>query len=189
MDVSLKDIILPVEGHEIWDYYVIGLFIFGLMTLFLLGDKSDQQDMTFVSIAVFVCILDKAYAIGYIFEPDVPNPTREQRIETHVTHFATFMMRVLVFVLPLMVAGRTRVPRVRILTGLFAIAGGVYMFVRWYDEMRGSVFGFIEPQIWLQGSMFILVSGELIARNLFRRIDRQRPVFIRGMLPPDDTEI
>ncbi len=191
MDVTLKDIILPVEGHEIWDYSVIGLFFLSLLTMFLMGDKSDQQDMAFVSLVVFICVLDKAYAMGYIFEPEgVTNPTREQRIETHITHFATFAMRVLIFVLPLVTAGKTRIPRVRAANGFLAIVGGIYVFARWFFEQRpDGTIGFIEPQILLQGSMFVLVFGELVARNFFRSINGHCPISVAWVLPPDDAEI
>jgi hypothetical protein len=196
--LTIGDIIKPVAGHELWDYYLYGLMVFSLVALFLIGNEASQFDTIFLSLMLFICILDKAYAWGYIVDPNGnPAATREQRVEAHITHFGTYIMRVLILVLPLLVAGGTKSGKIRAVAGLLAIAGGVYSFGRWFDEQRnatgttGLSFLPIEPQVIAQGSMFILGVGELFCRRYLRRlrgVDWERPVLIGGVFATDDIK-
>lgn len=197
MDLTLQEALGPAEGHETWDYFVYGLLFLGLVTLFLMGSKSTQGETSMVALFVFICVLDKVYAMGYMTDLEgIPNPTREQRVEEHITHFATYVMRLALVVAPLMAAAMTETGRVRILTGILALAGLVYSFGRWYFEQRESGTGITylisEPQVVAQSSLFLLASGELICRRGWRRlrgIYGRRPMLVGRVLPADNAEV
>lgn len=202
MDLTIQDVLKPVPGHEIWDYIVYGLFILGLVTLFALGEKGSQRDTIMVSVAIFICVLDKAYAWGYIMDPQGVFPqgpggefTRQQRIDAHISHFGTYAMRVLLFSLPIVVAAQTKAKAGRALAGLMAIAGAIYSFGRWYDEQRnaGGSSGVVwmiteEPQVLMAHGSFLLALGELFCRR-YLRVNWGYPVAIVRMLAPYHTEV
>jgi len=206
MDVSIVDILKPTPGHEMWDIVVYVIFFIGLLGLVFLGDEASMMDTLFISAAVFVAVLDKVYAWGYILTPPgyegvvaaggtIP---REVRVEYHVTHLGTFVMRVLMFALPLVVVGQTKSSRVRGIALLITIIGVVYTAARWFTEIResqgntGLGFIFSEPQIMFQGSLFLLIAGDLVCRRYWRRlrgVNWRNPLQIRRMLATDDAEI
>lgn len=198
---TLTEFLSPVAGHETYDYMLYGLFFVGMLTLAFMGKGSTQMDTLFVTAAVFMVVLDKLYIVGFI---DVPaNPTgaevtNEERIAVHIDHFATYAMRVLIFVLPLVVAGNTKNGRTRILTGLFAITGAVYSFARWFFEIRENADeeefqSMIQPELLpLQAALFIFVVGELLYRWHRQRlcsVDGEAPSFVRRVLPTDDIKV
>ena len=192
MELSvLLDFIGPVEGHEIWDYYLYGLFFMGLFTMAFMGQKSTQMDVYFITFSVFFIVFDKLYIMGFVFPPEVEEPTLTQRVDIHITHFFTYGIRVLMFIFPLVVAGNTKVGRVRILAGLYAIAGSLYSFGRWYFEIRGTDEGNTSALV-VQGALIALVVGELFYRwnlNRFTRIDRGVPSSVAGVLATDSVEV
>lgn len=202
MDLTIQEVLKPVPGHELWDYAIYGLFVLGLIALFALGEKGSQRDTIMISLAVFICVLDKAYAWGYIVDPSGVFPqgpggeyTRDQRITAHITHFGTYAMRVLLFALPVVVAAQTKSKSGRVFAGLLFIAGAVYSFGRWYDEQRNSSgstgLSWLlteEPQVLLAHGSFVLALGELLCRR-YLGINRRHPMPIVGMLTPHDTEV
>ena len=140
MDISLSQILKPEPGHEIWDIAVYAIFVIGLLGVLFLGEEGSMTDTLFISFAVFVAVLDKVYAWGYIMTPPGyvagADITREARVAAHVTHFGTFAMRVLMFALPLIVVGQTDSTRVRVIALLIVGIGIAYTAGRWFDEIR-----------------------------------------------------
>jgi hypothetical protein len=170
---TLTDFLSPVEGHETFDYILYGLFFMGMLTLTFMGKGSTQMDTIFVTLAVFMILLDKLYIAGFIFEPAAAQVdaeiTSEQRVAVHIDHFFTYAMRVMIFVLPLVVAGNTKNNRTRVIAGLFAMFAFAYSFGRWYFEIRANAedeLGMTSPidGAVAAGGLALVVIGEIIAR-------------------------
>lgn len=205
MDISLSEVLKPTPGHELWDIAVYVIFVIGLLGVIFLGEEGSTMDTMFVSAAVFIAVLDKVYAWGYITTPSgyeaqaaagIPID-RVIRVNAHVTHFGTFAMRVIMFVLPLVVVGQTDSTRVRGIAFLVAVIGAIYTFARWFFEIRESGgatgLGLIvsEPQSIYQGSLFLLMAGELVCCSYWRRfrgVNWGDPLHIRRMLPTDNIK-
>lgn len=184
MDIDFNqmlEFVRPVPGNETWDYALYFLFFVGMVAIAFMNSKGARQmDSYFVTLATFFVILDKLYIFGFLFAgPDTlefadPNIelTIQQRADIHVQHMASYIIRVLLFVLPLVVVGSTRSARVRIFAGIFAIAGAVYSFARWFFQLRNDAD--LEPQamLFVQGSLLIIVLGELVTRWYWMRHSR-----------------
>ena len=197
MDLTLQEALSPVPGHEIWDYFAYVIFFLGIVALAIGSSDSSQFEMLALSAAIFIAVLDKTYAWGYITEPEgVINPTREQRIDAHVQHFATYAMRVLLFILPLVAAAQSKSNKIRGMGIILALTGLVYTFGRWWDEQRGSG-GFLglivhEPQIFVQGSLYIVGVGKLFSRVYWQRLfnmNGRNPMTISGMVSTHNIEV
>lgn len=207
--VTIQDVLLPQEGQVIWDGLVYGLLFFSLIALFMLSQGS-MRDTLMISAVVMFCILDKTYAWGYIVKPDGVYPgmptdctvypkicERDVRVEAHLVHLGTYLMRVLMFSFPLVIAGQTRVGKARVLAALLAVYAGVYSASRWYFQQRsasGAVFmiDWLEPQSIFRSSMLVVGLGALAHRwyrNRFRSIDWETEMLVGGVLASDDTEI
>lgn len=196
MDITLSEVLKPEPGHELWDIAAYAIMVIGLIGLMFLGDKASTTDTMFISAAVFIAVLDKVYAWGYIVTPEgfegvaaaggvIP---REARVNAHVTHFGTFAMRVMMFALPLVTVGQTRSTRVRAIAILVTLICLAYTIGRWFAEIRGSSggtgLGYVEsePQNILQGSLLLLLMGELVCRRYWGRlrgVDWRNPLHIR----------
>lgn len=200
--VTIQDVLLPQEGQVIWDGLVYGLLFFSLIALFMLSQGS-MRDTLMISAVVMFCILDKTYAWGYIVKPAGvlpgmnPDLERQVRVNAHLVHLGTYLMRVLMFAFPLVIAGQTRVGKARVLAALLAVYAGVYSAARWYFQQRnagGAVFmiDWLEPQSIFRSSMLVVGIGALSHRwyrNRFRSIDWETEMLVGGVLASDDTEI
>lgn len=190
---ALLEFLRPVEGNETWDYVLYGLFAMGLFTMAFMGSKSTQMDVYFVTISVFLVVLDKLYIAGFIFPPvETPGTEIESsaRVAVHIDHFFTYAIRVMIFVLPLVVAGNTKNGRVRILAGLYAIIGAVYSFARWFFQIRDETE--MQSALLLQGTLLLLVVGELLCRwylRYRRRVDGHTPFLVTGVLATHNAEV
>ncbi len=207
--ITIQDILLPQEGQVIWDGMVYGLLFFSLIALFMLS-QGTMRDTLMISAVMMFCVLDKTYAWGYIVKPSgvyLGMPTdctlypgvceRDVRVTAHLVHLGTYMMRVMMFAFPLVIAGQTRVGKARVLAVLLAGYAGLYITARWYLQQRnaaGSVFmiDWLEPQNFVRSSMFVIGIGILAHRwhrNRFGSIDWETEMLVGGVLPSDDTEI
>lgn len=191
MDVDLNamtEFIGPVAGNETWDYALYFLFAVGMIALAFMNSKGARQmDSYFITIATFFVVLDKLYVFGFLFAgpesldfADLGGYTTEQLkpivVATHTKHLGTYLIRVLMFVLPLVVIGSTRSARVRIFAGIFTISAGVYSAGRWFDQIYdpADTKPTTGAMAMLQASMLIIVLGDLLYRWYWlrhRRID------------------
>ncbi|PJF43787.1 MAG: hypothetical protein CUN55_07280 [Phototrophicales bacterium] len=173
MDMSaILEFVKPVPGNETWDYALYFLFFVGLVAIAFMNSKGARQiDSYFVTLATFFVVLDKLYVFGFLFAgPDTldfadPNVelSVQQRADIHVQHMGSYIIRVLMFVLPLVVVGSTRSSRVRFFAGIFALTGAAYSFGRWFFQLRNEAD--LQPQtmLFMQGALFIIVIGELLS--------------------------
>lgn len=183
MNLTIRDVLLPVEGKEIQDYFVYVVFFMALITIALLGNKSPTLHTALIGLVMLFALMDKAYAWGYVIEPETitvnkafyeanPDLDREERVRVHTIHLGTWLMRVGMIVCPLAVIGSTKVGRVRTLTGIMVLLGVLYAAFRWFTEQREAedpvLSWFIQegaPHIMMQGAVFILILGELAYRG------------------------
>lgn len=181
---AILEVLQPVPGNETWDYFLYVLFVVGMATLLLMGggkQRPKQMETFFITGAVFFVLLDKIYIFGFIFAGpeslDFIDPSLElpltQRVNTHLNHLASYILRVGIFVLPLVVVGSTRSGRVRVLAGVFAVVGAAYSFGRWWFQLFDE--RDLEPQtmIFAQGTLLILIGGELLSRWYGHRRSRE----------------
>lgn len=170
----LLDFLSPVPGHETYDYVLYALFFLGMLTLTFMGSGNSQMDTIFITVSVFLVVLDKLYIVGFVFTPEGvaegAEVTNQQRIDLHITHFVTYCMRVAIFVLPLVVAGNTKNPRTRLIAGFYAIIGFGYSFGRWFFEIRAlsddPTLGMAASSApyMIAGGLMAFVLGDLAAR-------------------------
>ena len=101
-------------------------------------------------------------------------------------------------VLPLVTVGQTRSTRVRAVAILITLMCLAYAAGRWFAEIRESTgdtglsFVTSEPQTIFQGSLLLLMMGELVCRRYWRRlggINWRNPLHIRRVFAPNDIEI
>lgn len=207
--VSIQDLLLPQQGQVTWDLAVYGLMFLSVIGLFMLSQGS-MNDTLMISAVIMFCVLDKAYAWGYILKPDGVYPgmptdcklapgvcERDVRVAAHIIHLGTYMMRVFMFAFPLVITGQTRVGKARIMAGIIAVYAGVYSAARWYFQQRnasGAVFmiDWLEPQNIFRSSVFVVGLGTLAYHwhcNRFRSIDWEAEMLIGGVLTSDDAEV
>jgi hypothetical protein len=105
---------------------IVGYVLYTIIILVVLSlalQKQSTLQLTMMMSAVILCaIIDKINTSGQLFS------NRD---------FAAYMIRIVMFVFPLVFAGMTRTPRSRgpaIVAGVIAM---IYMFARWFGEMRG----------------------------------------------------
>lgn len=206
--------VLAVEN--IWDGYIYVIFFFGLLALFLLGSKSPPVDTGLIGLVILVAAMDKASAWGYVLLVEDQTPPafvdsqyaitssmtdeqeRETRLEFHKKFMGTFGMRVLLVIAPLAIVGRTRVKRIRAITGLMVLINLPYVAGRWLLQQSNAGVE-VEGLSWLphsdpwwvvQGSLVVIVLGEILRRwnsNRRRSIDGNDPIHVFGIASMQDV--
>jgi hypothetical protein len=176
MEISLSEALSPAPGQELWDYFLYGIIAWALITVLVSSVDTNTTVSLFVGYALLAAIFDKTYAFGYFFEPE--GTSQAVRIDSHLNTFWTILMRALMFALPLMAAFTTKIGRVRFTAGLLSLIALVYTLGRWFDQESGNLpfLSWIvdtDPQtVWVQGSVSILVAGELAGRWYHRWLGR-----------------
>ena len=131
MHINLSQVIgalNPTQPPEMafagWAIYVIAVLTFVCL---LMQKEGSTRDTVFLSIVIFSLLIDKIVATS---------PLRDTIPGLDHASFGVFMIRVADLVFPMIVAGSTKTEKSRfplILTGLL---GGVYLFARWFFEIR-----------------------------------------------------
>lgn len=120
----------PTEDLH-WDIMLYVLFFFNLVMLFLLPDGATLHTMLiiFVLVAIFI---DKTFAFGHFMNSGRYSPER-----CHAQIFiGTYIIRAIMFVAPLSIAGSTGKGNVRAMGILLGLMATGYMLARWYVEQR-----------------------------------------------------
>jgi hypothetical protein len=136
---SLGDQILryigPRRGGEIWDFlFVYPIFFFGLITLFMQGDKEITTTLIMATV-LLLTVLSKLAPLG-IFDTIGDAAGNDPLIFSYPKGFLIFIIHCGMFALPIIVAGMTRAKKSRgpaIITG---VLGGVYLFAFWFVMQR-----------------------------------------------------
>jgi hypothetical protein len=104
--------------------YLIALLT--LVALFMQKEGS-TRDTVFLSIVIMACLIDKIAATS-ILRDKMPGLTHNS--------FIIFMIRVAMFVFPMIVAGSTKNEKSRPMLIGVGLLGGAYLFARWFFEIR-----------------------------------------------------
>lgn len=180
---------LTEELH--WDLALYWLFLINVVLLALLPVGSWLQTMLGIITIVFI-VIDKTHAFGYIFDSGHYGPIR-----CHETvFFGTYIARVMLFVIPLSVAGLTRKGSVRAVGIIAGITGAVYTFARWYIEQRNVsttalTCAFLNFDMVAQNAGLALVLARICLRSrlCLGTVHRDIPITVGGELAAHEVKV
>jgi len=175
-----------------WDITLYFLFFINIVVLLLLPDG--QTLGTMLSITVLICIfIDKTYAFGHLLKPTDMSPEY-----CHGKIFiGTYLIRVVIFIAPLTIAGSTDKGKVRAGAIVAGISGAVYSFMRWFMDQRDvsgtriTCMNPVEAEMMLQAMGIMLVLAKIALRDRFLpgTIHRGVPVTVPLELAAHEIEI
>lgn len=173
-----------------WDLALYWIFLINVVMLFSLPDGSTLG--TLISIAVILgAVIDKVYGFGFMLDPGRYSPERY-----HAEIFiGTYLVRAVMFVGPLSVAGSTTNPKTRAVGILAGLSGGVYTFVRWYFEQREvsttDIGLYLHWDMLAQSAGMALALGRLALGRRLRlgSIYRDIPVTVAGVFAAHEVEV
>ena len=189
---NLKEMVdylwLTDELH--WDLALYWIFLINVVMLFTLPDGSTLG--TFIAIVVIIgSVIDKVFGFGFMLDPGRYTPEHY-----HAKIFiGTYLMRAVMFVGPLSVAGSTDSPKARFVGIIAGLSGGVYSFARWYFDQRDV--STTDIGVYLHWDMLAQSAGMtlLLARLALGRrvrlgfVHRNVPVTITRDLAAHDVEV
>lgn len=172
-----------------WDLTLYWLFLINIVVLLILPDGSTMGTMLSIIVLISI-VIDKVYAFGYMVDPGPYSP------ETcHAKIFiGTYLIRAIIFVAPLTIAGSTDEPKVRTAGVIAGISGAVYMFLRWYLDQRdieAPDIVCLDTDVVIQSVGMLLVLARITLRGRLRlgSVHRHIPVVISGDLAAHDVEV
>src|SRR5690349_5737508 len=125
----------PRRDAPIWDIlFVYPIFFFGLITLFMQGDKEITTTLIMATV-LLLTVLSKLAPLG-VFNSFANAAGGDPLIFAYPKGLLIFILHCGIFALPIIVAGMTRAKKSRgpaILTG---ILGGIYLFAFWFVMQR-----------------------------------------------------
>ncbi len=105
-----------------WDWMLYVIAVLALITLLLQGKKGSLT-MTILLSAVILCaLIDKVNLVN-------------QQVYRKTT-FGAYIVHIIMFVSPTVVAGMTKAPKSRGWAIMTAFMGAVYLFAFWFIEQR-----------------------------------------------------
>ncbi len=115
-DVTFEQVIkllLPTPGRELWDIWLYAILLFALITLFMQPEGAIMITLMMAAVIIFIFV-DKVGAFP-----------------AHQCNFGTMMIRILMFVIPLLTAGITQKPKSRGPAVIAAFLALGYTFLQW----------------------------------------------------------
>jgi hypothetical protein len=134
MHISFGQIISALNPLQPPEAQVAGItvYIIAILTIvaLLMQKEGSTRDTVLLTIVIMSCLIDKITATSNLRDQvNISGFTRG-------SPFGSFMIRVAMFALPLVVAGGTKSPKSRpVLIGV-GLLGGAYLFARWFFEIR-----------------------------------------------------
>lgn len=160
-----------------WDLALYWLFLINVILLMMQGEGQAMAS-GFLMIVLISIVIDKTFGFGYLLDPGPYDPvTCHEQV-----FFGTYLIRVSMFVLPLMIAGMTQNPKSRGVGILAGISGGVYMFGRWFLQQRNSPYTDLVCSTSTTGSLFLMQSAGMVL-ILAHVALRRRLTFIHRDVP------
>lgn len=175
-----------------WDIALYVLFFVNIIVLLILPDGSTLGTM--LSIAVLICIfIDKTMAFGHILKPDDMTP---EYCHTKI-FIGTYLIRVVIFIAPLTIAGSTDEGKVRAGAIVAGIGGAIYSFLRWFMDQRDvggtriTCMNPAETAMMLQSLGVVLILAKITLRDRFLpgSIHRRVPVAVPLELAAHEVEV
>ena len=188
LDKIIESLWLTDNIH--WDLTLYWIALINLVVLMLQPDGAPIMG-TMLSIGAIMCaVIDKTYAFGYMFDPG-----RYTAETYHAKIFiGTYLIRAIMFVGPLAVAGSTEEGKVRGAAILAGISGAIYMFMRWFMDQRDvktDQITMLDFEILPQVAGMALILAQITLRNRFLpgRVNRHVPVTVLGELAAHEVEV
>lgn len=190
---ELKEMIdaLWLTDKAYWDIALYWIFFINIVVLFVLPSGSSLQT-TITIVTLLMVVIDKVYAFGYMFDAGRYGPIRCHE----AIFFGTYIIRIMMLVAPLTVAGSTNSDRARAVAILAGISGGVYAFARWYAEQRdvsstALTCAFLDVRMVAQNAGLALIVARLILRDRLSlgAVHRHVPIAVLADLPTDEVEV
>ncbi len=187
MDIDYKAMLesLWLTDQPLWDFALYGLFLLNIILLITV--PSDSSFGTMLGILLLIAIvIDKTYAFGYLLKSPYPK-------DCHAKLFiGTYLIRALMFVGPLTIAGSTESGKARGMGIIAGLAGGAYMFGRWFMEQRQVNTSNItcqNPETAIAGAQALLLLGYLWTRRSVRLVNRHIPLTVAQELAAHEVEV
>lgn len=174
-----------------WDLLLYWIFLLNVIILFVLPDGSSFQT-TITIITIMAVVIDKVYAFGYMLDAGRYTPQRCHE----AIFFGTYIIRIIMLVAPLTVAGSTSNGKVRGIGILAAISGGIYAFTRWFIDQRNVsstalTCAFLDLGFAAQTAGMVLILAKIALRDRLSlgAIHRHIPITVLAELPADEVEV
>lgn len=176
MDISLQEVLRPVPGYEIWDYIVYVIFALSLIGVLASGTETNPTISIFMAIVLVGAVIDKAYALGYLFGP--PNATHAVYVQEHLNSYWSILVRGAMFAAAALSTINGQKRATKITAGVLTLLIFGYTIGRWFESERGnlgirSLAMIEEPHTYfMQGSIGITLLIDSGYRFWSRRINR-----------------
>jgi hypothetical protein len=189
---TLKPMIdaLWLTNEPMWDLALYWLFILNIALLMMQGEGQALASLLLMIVLVSI-VIDKTWGFGYMLDPGPYTPVKcHEEI-----FFGTYLIRVAMFVFPLMIAGMTHNPKSRGVGILAGISGGIYMFGRWYMEQRNSTSTALfcaylfSGQFLMQNAGMVLIVARIALRRRLGFVNRNVPVAVFSDFGANDVEV
>ena len=131
-------------------------------------------------------VIDKTYAFGYLMKSPYPKACHAK------IFIGTYLIRAIMFVAPLTIAGSTDSGKARGMGIIAGLAGGAYMFGRWFMDQRGVTSSTItcqNPEVVGAGAQALLLLGYWVARRSARLVNGHVPIPIARELAAHEVEV
>ncbi len=185
MDYKAMLASLWLTDQPIWDFALYGLFLLNVILLFTVPSESSFGTMLGILVLVAI-VIDKTYAFGYLMKSPYPKVCHAK------IFIGTYLIRALMFVAPLTIAGSTDSGKARGIGIIAGLAGAAYLFGRWFMEQRKVPSGNItcqNPEIVASSAQAILLLGYVLARRSVRLINGHVPLPIAQELSAHKVEV
>jgi len=111
-----------------------GIIVYLILLLALIGlflqKQASTRDQMLIAAVIVCCLIDKITATSILRDQVTYSGF------TKASPFGSFIIRVVMFAVPLVCAGSTKTERARMPLIAAGILGGFYLFGRWFFEIR-----------------------------------------------------
>jgi hypothetical protein len=143
--ITLQDI-FSIQSN--WDYFLYVVMFFQFVLFIILFNSDNLRDTLMIAACLIFAFMDKAYLFGYL---EGGKDTLEEAVRFHSRlSLVTFVIRIAMFCLPLVLITQTKIKSARIVAGITFLVSILYMGSRWWFEQRPGGFrnlGLEEPDM------------------------------------------
>ena len=176
---------LWLTDQPLWDFALYGLFLLNIILLITVPSESSFGTMLGILVLISI-VIDKTYAFGYLMKSPYPKACHAK------IFIGTYLIRAVMFVAPLTIAGSTDSGKARGMGIIAGLAGGAYMFGRWFMDQRGVTSSTItcqNPEVVGAGAQALLLLGYWVARRSARLVNGHVPIPIARELAAHEVEV
>ncbi len=111
-----------LQPNTAWDWMLYIIALLALITLLLQGKKGNLTMTVMLATVILFAIIDKVNQVNQQLYPNIG--------------FACYVIHIIMFVSPTVVAGMTKASKSRGWAIMDALIAGVYMFAYWFTVQR-----------------------------------------------------